>query len=904
VTRRGGMDSNNNNNNNNANLLSGGNDDERHVIGFDEQHRSHSLDDISQHRGDALSRQMRQRRRRLSADNHHFADFDFDAGHPLHHQQQQPDQPDNTSSSISTASGPALVVPQFNASADSGSSSLLPAIGRFLTEHQNHHRTVCIQVHGRRSPVLAAALVGLLEQGDYEFQAEEHPERVMFYVQNKKKKNNNNNSSRKQQQWIQQEQQQQQQGLPEINPNHQFDEEGAADETDPALQLAMRISAQEFLLQQQQENDGTDETLEYAMRLSTEDVGVVAAAAAAAASEHDEDDYDDEQSLDIVQELQQMQSDEDIALRLAQYGSVIFKDKDVTGLQQQQGSYNNNNHNNHSSTAAVAGTGYTETDDETLALRLARNPSNRALLGEPTTRTAPQQQQQQREKDELAALHARKEELRRKIQEQEDFELALRLARQGSQAVLLGGGSSSSPQDSSVASSVSSLSHWVRGIPNTTGTACHILSPLALLFYSVPAIREILLELATLDHQGAHPLLRELALLFRQVNNQIRGSGSNTIDPRPMYQAFLNHLGIEARMLGDATTALSKLIHELRQSILSKVIEATMGTGRVSTKLEGISPHRRRIKNGKQRSLAVPFSLPVDDLQETSLEDCLTAYFQPTEIENYTWTEGTYEEHDLEGFEDGPPCEVILEEWITTKTSTLEELPGVWILHLDRFTFEHGRVQPKPTKVDIPFGLDCNHLFPSLANDAASYHLTGAILHVNTEGELEEGGHYITLIPSPKTAEQQGQQQAKLWYLLDDDQVTPVTMDEARALMAGGVGENSEQSGRAVGQCESAEMRAVVLVYESCGNAAQQDAVLRKAKVELAEYLAAQEEKAINTTTDLVGRRLRIKWSKDRYFAGVITHYDDSNGKHTVLYDDGDVRTYTLSKKTIEWEEP
>lgn len=52
----------------------------------------------------------------------------------------------------------------------------------------------------------------------------------------------------------------------------------------------------------------------------------------------------------------------------------------------------------------------------------------------------------------------------------------------------------------------------------------------------------------------------------------------------------------------------------------------------------------------------------------------------------------------------------------------------------------------------------------------------------------------------------------------------------------------------------------------------------------------------------LVGRRLRVRWSKGKFYSGIISKYDETTGKHTIEYDDGDIREYKLSKKTIEWE--
>ena len=44
-----------------------------------------------------------------------------------------------------------------------------------------------------------------------------------------------------------------------------------------------------------------------------------------------------------------------------------------------------------------------------------------------------------------------------------------------------------------------------------------------------------------------------------------------------------------------------------------------------------------------------------------------------------------------------------------------------------------------------------------------------------------------------------------------------------------------------------------------------------------------------------------MRWKCGTYYAGHVTAYDPNTGKHTVTYDDGDVRDYRLAQKSIEW---
>ena len=57
----------------------------------------------------------------------------------------------------------------------------------------------------------------------------------------------------------------------------------------------------------------------------------------------------------------------------------------------------------------------------------------------------------------------------------------------------------------------------------------------------------------------------------------------------------------------------------------------------------------------------------------------------------------------------------------------------------------------------------------------------------------------------------------------------------------------------------------------------------------------------VNDPESVVGKRLRVRWAKGKYYTGVVDSYDESIGKHRIKYDDGDVRDYILERKTVEW---
>lgn len=47
----------------------------------------------------------------------------------------------------------------------------------------------------------------------------------------------------------------------------------------------------------------------------------------------------------------------------------------------------------------------------------------------------------------------------------------------------------------------------------------------------------------------------------------------------------------------------------------------------------------------------------------------------------------------------------------------------------------------------------------------------------------------------------------------------------------------------------------------------------------------------------LVGRRVRVKWAKDKWYEGMVERFDEDTYEHFVVYDDGDQRSYHMSDK-------
>ncbi|KAJ0412112.1 hypothetical protein ATCC90586_004032 [Pythium insidiosum] len=51
--------------------------------------------------------------------------------------------------------------------------------------------------------------------------------------------------------------------------------------------------------------------------------------------------------------------------------------------------------------------------------------------------------------------------------------------------------------------------------------------------------------------------------------------------------------------------------------------------------------------------------------------------------------------------------------------------------------------------------------------------------------------------------------------------------------------------------------------------------------------------------TRLVGKRVRVKWAKEKWYEGVVERFDEATYEHFVVYDDGDKRNYRMSDKVF-----
>ena len=444
----------------------------------------------------------------------------------------------------------------------------------------------------------------------------------------------------------------------------------------------------------------------------------------------------------------------------------------------------------------------------------------------------------------------------------------------------------------------------IRGIKNPA-TACHVSSPLLVLAYGVAPLAQAILAAAPLQkspfwHAWAR-VLRQL-LLSHNVDNdddQSRsvGDDDDAVNPDDFYQSLLEQqqqVGINPHELGDAITSLAKLLNLLQEDeLVGEMARELLYAGRCCTVITGqrydtdSQTFRRRIKTTKEKSLPVPFYVSSDNKDMvSSLHQLLLHALSARPVTGYKWSSpDTFQETILASCPDNVPADQSDhdDDWPTTRKLEINALAPFWLIHVDHFSLVHGRVRSRQTPCAIPLELDVSKYSqpPSQGeNPSCLYRLSSAILHLssNEEKDEEEDGHYTTLVRSSRNDD------STCWVLIDDCKTTEVSEETCLNLLAG-CHTNLSENG--------SYMQASLLVYERMN---------AKEMVEQTMNRLLSREKEIKLQQEsLVGRRLEILWSKGKYYAGAVVSFDSTTRKHTVRYDDGDVRTYNLSKKTVRW---
>lgn len=447
----------------------------------------------------------------------------------------------------------------------------------------------------------------------------------------------------------------------------------------------------------------------------------------------------------------------------------------------------------------------------------------------------------------------------------------------------------------------------VRGIANQSGVACHLSCALQILFHCAVPLREALIELSQTSRTRRKSVLTRLGDFFALLSED----DTSPIDPTSLYQYLEKETTLDPNNLGDAVKALRILIQTIRQQCaieqqqrqvdveessscdtLKQLVDVSL-TGRVRYDLCGRNGSKTRTKSSRERDMVHP--LPVPGTKGSVLKG-LGAVTTPMRVQGYRW-DADQEEQDDDG-DNG--------QWETTKALRLLRFPQHLFLHLERFEHCNGKLSllQQDNPLGIPMELqdwnDTHHQDNKHSSPPRRRCLCGAMVHVEDkdEGEEEsEGGHYVVLVRCDNKKDN--------WVLLDDDRVQPLVHDDERVI--------DFLSGRqSLPELPNTTCAATLVVYNISSSNGDGDNVVENSTkheddrldslvLRLREQLLEESNVQMQKNEALIGRRLRVRWARGKYYAGVVSAFDDETGYHTVRYDDGDVRDYLLQQKTIEW---
>lgn len=426
----------------------------------------------------------------------------------------------------------------------------------------------------------------------------------------------------------------------------------------------------------------------------------------------------------------------------------------------------------------------------------------------------------------------------------------------------------------------------IRGISNTTGTACHLSSALLILCHGLVPLRRALVHYSKTS--AANAWFQQLGAFLDELSKDCDNDDNHDpVDPTRFYQSLKKEIGIEAHELGDAVTALLKLLQNVRQGIpsLEPLLQATLDMGRVHSVMTGRQVQKsgngdseisKRSKATKSRPTSCPFSLPGDC---ESIEAAMQAALAPQPLQGYRWTAGSFDETRVPVTNPSDLIDLKQDEWNTTKTLQLDVAPNLWMMYLNRFHVQHdGQKLAIGTSTRVPETLKLDDIGSPAQHD---FKLLGGILHVTDDDDVEvddeEGGHYVAIVRHGEDS----------WYLVDDANITELSEETALQLLSGD--ENTVTS-------RGSYMQGLLLVYTQNVTDATTEKIL-------ADFVEELTKSSVDWTRpkDLVGLPLRIKWAKAKFYPGTVASYNEETGKHQVRYADGDVREYNLRQKTIEW---
>ena len=456
-----------------------------------------------------------------------------------------------------------------------------------------------------------------------------------------------------------------------------------------------------------------------------------------------------------------------------------------------------------------------------------------------------------------------------------------------------------------------------RGIENVSGVSCHISCALQILYHVLKPLREVLKENKSCRQQGN--IIAELTHFFRELREEddddhaeeegvaiqsttvVENGDTSTkrtrkpVNPSALYRVLEKETSLEQHNVGDASTAISKILQVLRNQQGGEDWSALLDQcgGKTYQVIRGIRFVEKgssegkntialvRTKRGKIKSMASPFLLKGNGIE--SVQSAIDSAFSPKVVNGYNWDKAnptSYEEKRIQLGEKGEkeikdeyslPDE-IAQEWMTTKSMQPERSPRYWFLHLERFAYNEDVKRLSNSHVSVPLSV-------SIGDEDIVLHLKGGIAHV-TEDSIEEEGHYVSIVYCDSCEQ---------WFLLDDEIAKPLDKNQAVEFLEG---KTDPENGKYY--C------ATLLAYAFEDDENKEIAnLVDKLKMTLVKDDISSMSKSDKHS--LVGKRLRVRWSKGKFYSGIVESYDCANGKHRVKYDDGDIRDYILSKKTVEW---
>ena len=468
-------------------------------------------------------------------------------------------------------------------------------------------------------------------------------------------------------------------------------------------------------------------------------------------------------------------------------------------------------------------------------------------------------------------------------------------------------------------------------------------------------------------------------------------------DPSKLYR-YLRQVDdtIDAYNVGDSSSSLSKLLRVLSKvsSSWNELLKLSVWNGQTRQLLIGTKrlSEKKSIRRIKQQSKAKQMTCPLvikvpppsscscscsrsrsSETSFVSLHDCITAMFEPQIVRGeYPWDSQSPEAYTERQLDDNysrmekedccSECVSSYDTWTTTKQVQFEEIPRVWLLHLERPDWRRQQQQQQQQqhvdmknvgddnsfdgekskefiKINVPIQLDLTNFATSddkklsqSSKTKTSLTLTGAIIQVRyldddedlgdvdhctaypNDHANDDEGHCFTILRNNKDDDDDDDNDkndrsstaSSNWMKLDDGkQVSMISEERALDLIGGCITKTSAEGRRRTFSFASLLVYSRESHHHNDDNDDDDDDWNQciDSISEFWKIVLDKNDEVHRKEMASVGRRLKVKWAKEKYYSGTVTSYDPMTGKHQVTYDDGDIRTYCLAKKTILWIE-